>query len=148
MATSSYSEWSRAVGWCLWEVKGRVQGNLWGSHHVFSSLQAWPSFCGAVCLGHRALSEGDGRRTNMGREKEKAGWLEKRSPLWAQEPVCNSLCPNSQKPNLLQSFCGARGKQHFSRYWAATKLLQIQELQVKFLIKTLRPVVEFKWFAA
>lgn len=31
---------------------------------------------------------------------------------------------------------------------APTKLLQIQELQVKFLIKTPRPVVECKWFAA
>lgn len=46
--------------------------------------------------------------------------------------------PTSQNSNLLQPFCGAWvgwRKQHFSRYSAAPKLLQTQELQGKFSLK-------------
>lgn len=40
------------------------------------------------------VKEMAGEQTDA-RGKERAGWLEKSSSLWAREPVCNSLCPNS-----------------------------------------------------
>lgn len=120
----------------VWGRRRTGRGNRPVPRHLFSSLRSWPPFCAAACLrGHRALSEGDGGGAEGEQEQEKGGWPERGSARRALEPVCGSVCPDPENPNLLQPFCGPGGSSTLAGTERPPRCCRSRKCRSSFLLK-------------